>query len=256
MFTQTGPAAQDRRRTGPALRGNGQPRVADVDGLLLPAGRQQRPAADHHVPRRRRRQAHDRAPRRLLRPRLDRAPLARDPGPRTVLRKTDGNLRAPRDGDVQRQTPSHGAATPTSSPTAAGRPSIPTSSSTRGRRRAKRKARRTFDGQPHIGHTTRAAALEPSPEPQADAHPRRRPGLRLARRPRRLTAAEAALQHLRADGRFFATMRRNQASPDLAQQYKVPAANHGLERFLTATRRQNFLVPPRRNRAFPLVELT
>ena len=25
---------------------------------------------------------------------------------------------------------------------------------------------------------------------------------------------------------------------------------------LTATRRQNFLVPPRRNRAFPLVELT
>jgi hypothetical protein len=29
----------------------------------------------------------------------------------------------------------------------------------------------------------------------------------------------------------------------------------GLERFLTATRRQNFLIPPRRHRAFPLVEL-
>jgi hypothetical protein len=30
--------------------------------------------------------------------------------------------------------------------------------------------------------------------------------------------------------------------------------DNGLERFLTATRRQNFLVPPRRHRAFPLVE--
>ena len=54
---------------------------------------------------------------------------------------------------------------------------------------------------------------------------------------------------------FFATMRRSQASLDLAQKYDVPAQNLGLERFLTATRRQNFLVPPRRNRAFPLVEL-
>ena len=31
---------------------------------------------------------------------------------------------------------------------------------------------------------------------------------------------------------------------------------HGLERFLTATRRQNFLAPPRRHRAFPLLELS
>jgi hypothetical protein len=54
---------------------------------------------------------------------------------------------------------------------------------------------------------------------------------------------------------FFATMRRSQASQDLAQKYSVPQSNLGLERFLTATRRQNFLVPPRRNRAFPLVEL-
>jgi hypothetical protein len=30
---------------------------------------------------------------------------------------------------------------------------------------------------------------------------------------------------------------------------------NGLERFITATRRQNFLVPPRRHRAFPLLEL-
>jgi hypothetical protein len=50
-------------------------------------------------------------------------------------------------------------------------------------------------------------------------------------------------------------MRRNQASLDLARQFAVDDADNGLERFLTATRRQNFLVPPRRHRAFPLVEL-
>jgi hypothetical protein len=31
--------------------------------------------------------------------------------------------------------------------------------------------------------------------------------------------------------------------------------DNGVERFITTTRRQNFLVPPRRNRAFPLIEL-
>jgi hypothetical protein len=55
---------------------------------------------------------------------------------------------------------------------------------------------------------------------------------------------------------FFRTMRRNQASLDLAQQFAVPEEENGLERFLTATRRQNFLIPPRRHRAFPLVEFT
>ena len=54
---------------------------------------------------------------------------------------------------------------------------------------------------------------------------------------------------------FFTTMRRNQASPDLARRYGVDDADNGLERFITATRRQNFLVPPRRHRAFPLVEI-
>ena len=53
---------------------------------------------------------------------------------------------------------------------------------------------------------------------------------------------------------FFATMRRNQASLDLVSRYKVDPDDNGLERFITATRRQNFLVPPRRHRAFPLVE--
>jgi hypothetical protein len=55
---------------------------------------------------------------------------------------------------------------------------------------------------------------------------------------------------------FFKTMRVNQSSLDLQQKYAVDPSDNGLERFLTATRRQNFLIPPRRHRAFPLVELT
>ncbi|MEU8261969.1 hypothetical protein AB0C02_15265 [Micromonospora sp. NPDC048999] len=54
---------------------------------------------------------------------------------------------------------------------------------------------------------------------------------------------------------FFARMRRSQAAVDLARKHRVAEQDNGLERFLTCTRRQNFLVPPRRHRAFPLVEL-
>ena len=113
-----------------------------------------------------------------------------------------------------------------------------------------------FDQQRHIGHST---ALQRSSR-----------------------AANAKPLHIRADGPgfdsldvpdgslqpklnfsifvptadFFRTMRRNQASLDLAQQNNVPPDNLGLERFITATRRQNFLVPARANRSFPLLELT
>jgi hypothetical protein len=45
----------------------------------------------------------------------------------------------------------------------------------------------------------------------------------------------------------FAKIRRAQASPDLATDHR------GIERFITATRRQNFVIPPRRQRAFPLL---
>lgn len=55
---------------------------------------------------------------------------------------------------------------------------------------------------------------------------------------------------------FFAKMRENAASLDLVQKYGVQADDDGLERFLAATRRQNFLVPPRAHRAFPLLEYT
>ncbi len=68
---------------------------------------------------------------------------------------------------------------------------------------------------------------------------------------------------------FFRVMRVNSASLDFVDPAQggtgtsVPAgvnpsdfADDGLERFLTATRRQNFLIPPRSRRAFPLVEFT
>jgi hypothetical protein len=55
---------------------------------------------------------------------------------------------------------------------------------------------------------------------------------------------------------FFRVMRVNQASLDLVDKFGVDPSDNGLERFLTATRRQNFLVPPRRNRAFPFAELS
>ena len=55
---------------------------------------------------------------------------------------------------------------------------------------------------------------------------------------------------------FFATMRANQASLDLKNRFNVADTDGALERFMTATRRQNFLSPPRRHRAFPLVELS
>lgn len=55
---------------------------------------------------------------------------------------------------------------------------------------------------------------------------------------------------------FFRVMRIRQASLDLVSQFGVEDEDNGLERFTTATRRQNFLIPPRRHRAFPLVEFT
>ena len=52
-------------------------------------------------------------------------------------------------------------------------------------------------------------------------------------------------------------MRVNQAAQDLQNQFQGgDDEDNGLERFITATRRQNFLTPPRRHRSFPLVELT
>jgi hypothetical protein len=56
---------------------------------------------------------------------------------------------------------------------------------------------------------------------------------------------------------LFTAMRVGAAAQDLQHQFLDDEDDdNGLERFITATRRQNFLVPPRRHRAFPLIELT
>jgi hypothetical protein len=56
---------------------------------------------------------------------------------------------------------------------------------------------------------------------------------------------------------FFAQMRTSVAAQDLQHEFLADADDdNGLERFITATRRQNFLVPPRRHRSFPLLELS
>jgi hypothetical protein len=54
---------------------------------------------------------------------------------------------------------------------------------------------------------------------------------------------------------LFAKMRRRAAAQDLQKRFQVKPDENGLERFSSATRRQNFLVPPRRHRSLPLVEL-
>ncbi|MGH2508434.1 MAG: hypothetical protein ACRDHZ_13700, partial [Ktedonobacteraceae bacterium] len=68
---------------------------------------------------------------------------------------------------------------------------------------------------------------------------------------------------------FFQAMRVNAASLDLVKEGQnggtgtsVPpgieaadSGDDGLERFTSATRRQNFLIQPRRHRSFPLLEL-
>jgi hypothetical protein len=69
---------------------------------------------------------------------------------------------------------------------------------------------------------------------------------------------------------FFRVMRINAASLDYVKKGQQGGTatsvfpgneacdpdDDGLERFITTTRRQNFLIPPRRHRSFPLVELT
>jgi hypothetical protein len=55
---------------------------------------------------------------------------------------------------------------------------------------------------------------------------------------------------------LFRRMRVSQASLDLANEFRVELGDQGLEHRITATRRQNFLMPRRKTRAFPLLELT
>ena len=113
----------------------------------------------------------------------------------------------------------------------------------------------TFDKQPHIGHTTALQRTSRTSKGiplhiRADG-----PGYDALDVPDGSAQPKLHFSIFVPSAEQFATMRRSQASLDLAQRFAVPPANLGLERFITATRRQNFLVPPRRHRAFPLLEL-
>jgi hypothetical protein len=112
-----------------------------------------------------------------------------------------------------------------------------------------------FDGERHIGHVTALQRTSRAPD-RSPVHIRADgPGFDSLDVPGGSSLPKLHFSIFVPTAAFFATMRRSQASVDLAQKYGVPSQNLGIERFLTATRRQNFLVPPRRNRAFPLVEL-
>jgi len=113
----------------------------------------------------------------------------------------------------------------------------------------------TFQGEPRLGHlsclqrSSRAADTTP-------VHIRMDgPGLDNMDVPNGSNQPKLQFTIFVPTADFFRVMRVNQASLDLQNQFGVDPSDNGLERFLTATRRQNFLVPPRRHRAFPLVEL-
>ncbi|HUA12577.1 MAG TPA: hypothetical protein VMA83_11305 [Solirubrobacteraceae bacterium] len=116
-------------------------------------------------------------------------------------------------------------------------------------------AQDTFDGARHLGHTTalqrvsRAFNHDPL-HIRADG-----PGFDAMDVPDGTAQPKLQFSIFVPTAEFFQTMRESQASDDLVERFGVPEENVGLERFITATRRQNFLVPPRRHRAFPLLEL-
>jgi hypothetical protein len=55
---------------------------------------------------------------------------------------------------------------------------------------------------------------------------------------------------------IFHRSRQSMDAADLANKYSVPISANGINSFIHATRRQNYIVPPRIHRAFPLVELS
>ena len=135
-----------------------------------------------------------------------------------------------------------------------------------------------FQGTQDAVHSAKGVGTLPDP---ATGQPQHRMG-HLSTLQRSSRAADGTPMHIRMDGPgyddldvpdgsnqpklqftafvpsadFFTTMRAHQASLDLQNRFGVDQSDNGLERFITATRRQNFLCPPRRHRAFPLVELT
>jgi hypothetical protein len=126
----------------------------------------------------------------------------------------------------------------------------------------------TFNGQPRVGHEAALQQVSRAPEGTPMHIRNDGPGLDGMDVPAFTTypgqasypagSSQFKLQFLifvpTAD--FFARMRTAQAAQNLQQQFlSGKDDDNGLERFITTTRRQNFLVPPRRNRAFPLIDL-
>jgi hypothetical protein len=113
----------------------------------------------------------------------------------------------------------------------------------------------TPDGEPHLGHLSTLQRSSRAPD-GTPLHIRMDgPGFDDLDVPDSTNQPKLHFSVFVPAAKVFAEMRRNQASLDLADRYRVAEDDQGLERFISATRRQNFLVPPRRHRAFPLVEL-
>ena len=175
-----------------------------------------------------------------------------------------------------------GRATPTSSPTAAAPPTSTTCSRAPARPRPRRRTaagtftpanatmNATFTGEGRIGHidglqrSSRAADGTPlhirNDGPGLDGMDvpafRTFPGANGADMPAGSNQFKLQFFAFVPTGDFFNQMRANQACQDLQKKFFPDNGDdNGLERFITATRRQNFLVPPRRHRSFPLVEL-
>jgi hypothetical protein len=58
-----------------------------------------------------------------------------------------------------------------------------------------------------------------------------------------------------SSSQLFEALRREMDAIELQRKYNLPDANVGFTRFLTTTHRQNFHLPPRAHRSFPLAEL-
>jgi hypothetical protein len=114
----------------------------------------------------------------------------------------------------------------------------------------------TFEGEHRIGHE---AALQRSSR-AADGTPIHirmdGPGFDGMDVPGGANTAKLQFAVFVPTAEFFRVMRVNAAALDLQAQFLGnDDEDNGLERFITATRRQNFLVPPRVHRSFPLREL-
>ena len=106
------------------------------------------------------------------------------------------------------------------------------------------------------GWVTCPASSAPPRRPTArPPHPHERPRIRRDGRPGGGNLPELQFTIFGPTAEVFRTLRTSQASLDLQEKYGVAVEDNGLERFLTATRRQNFIILPRRQRVFPLTEL-